>query len=72
MHSNYSGKGVDQLAEVIETIKTNPDSRRIVLTAYAPPACSSHLQLAHVPTDAHLPDVPFLPPFAVGTLRRFR
>lgn len=36
MHADYTGKGVDQLANVIHTIKTNPNDRRIVLTAWNP------------------------------------
>lgn len=36
MHADYTGKGVDQLAHVIKTIKTNPNDRRIVLTAWNP------------------------------------
>lgn len=50
MHTDYSGKGpimspsrttelcegVDQLAQVIETIKTNPDCRRIIMSAWNP------------------------------------
>ena len=31
-----TGQGVDQLAGVIERIKTNPNDRRIVLTAWNP------------------------------------
>ena len=36
MHADYSGQGVDQLAKVIETIKTNPTDRRILLSAWNP------------------------------------
>lgn len=38
MHADYTGKGVDQLAEVIHKIKTNPTDRRILLTAWNPAA----------------------------------
>ena len=34
MHANYEGKGVDQLKRIIETIKTNPNDRRIILSAW--------------------------------------
>lgn len=34
MHADYSGKGVDQLAEVIDKIKNNPNDRRILLSAW--------------------------------------
>ncbi|KAM5307215.1 LOW QUALITY PROTEIN: thymidylate synthase-like [Glossophaga mutica] len=34
--SDYSGQGVDQLQKVIDTIKTNPDDRRIILCAWNP------------------------------------
>jgi dihydrofolate reductase/thymidylate synthase len=37
-HSDYSGQGVDQLKEVIHLIKTDPTSRRIVLSAWNPAA----------------------------------
>jgi len=36
MHTDYSGKGVDQLADVIHKIKTRPDDRRIMLCAWNP------------------------------------
>ncbi|XP_042653947.1 thymidylate synthase isoform X2 [Tyto alba] len=34
--SHYSNQGVDQLQKVIETIKTNPDDRRIIMCAWNP------------------------------------
>ena len=37
MHTDYSGQGVDQLAQVIHTIKTNPNDRRIIISAWNPP-----------------------------------
>ena len=36
MHTDYTGQGVDQLAQVIETIKTKPDDRRIIMSAWNP------------------------------------
>ncbi|XP_073926310.1 thymidylate synthase isoform X2 [Castor canadensis] len=36
MNSDYSGQGVDQLQKVIDTIKTNPDDRRIIMCAWNP------------------------------------
>ena len=36
MHEDYSGQGVDQLAQVIHTIKTNPNDRRIIMSAWNP------------------------------------
>ncbi|NXQ60234.1 TYSY synthase, partial [Anthoscopus minutus] len=34
--SDYSNQGVDQLQKVIETIKTNPNDRRIIMCAWNP------------------------------------
>ena len=36
MHTNYDGQGVDQLANVIDKIKNNPDDRRIIMSAWNP------------------------------------
>ena len=36
MHTDYSGQGVDQLKNVIHTIKTNPYDRRIIMSAWNP------------------------------------
>ncbi len=38
MRDSYEGQGVDQLAEVVRQIKHDPDSRRILLTAWNPTA----------------------------------
>ncbi|XP_064634302.1 thymidylate synthase-like [Lineus longissimus] len=37
MYTDYTGKGVDQLKYVIEKIKTSPDDRRIIMSAWNPP-----------------------------------
>ena len=34
--TDYSGQGIDQLKACIDTIKKNPEDRRIVLTAWNP------------------------------------
>jgi len=36
MHADYSGKGVDQLANVIDAIKNRPEDRRIIMCAWNP------------------------------------
>lgn len=36
MHADYRGEGVDQLAGLIHAIKTDPTSRRLVLSAWNP------------------------------------
>ena len=36
MHTDYTGQGVDQLQDVINKIKSNPEDRRIILSAWNP------------------------------------
>ena len=36
--SNYTGKGVDQLAKIVETLKKNPNDRRMIVAAWNPKA----------------------------------
>lgn len=36
MHQDYSGQGVDQLQNLIHTIKTNPNDRRMLMCAWNP------------------------------------
>jgi len=36
MHTDYTGKGIDQLQIVIDTIKKDPNSRRIIMSAWNP------------------------------------
>ncbi|KAM6971081.1 thymidylate synthase [Tautogolabrus adspersus] len=36
MHADYTGQGVDQLQNVIDTIKKNPEDRRIIMCAWNP------------------------------------
>lgn len=45
MHADYTGQGFDQLADVIDKIKNNPDDRRIILSAWNP----SDLKLMALP-----------------------
>jgi len=45
MHTDYTGKGVDQLADCIDKIKNNPEDRRIIMSAWNP----ADLQLMALP-----------------------
>lgn len=37
MHDSYEGEGIDQLAEVVELLRRDPTSRRILMSAWNPP-----------------------------------
>ena len=43
--ANYTGQGIDQLQNVINEIKTNPDSRRLIVTALNPDAYDTSVLL---------------------------
>ncbi|KAH0552596.1 thymidylate synthase [Cotesia glomerata] len=36
MHADYTGQGVDQLQNVIDTLRTNPNDRRMIMSAWNP------------------------------------
>lgn len=36
MHADYAGQGVDQLRQCVERIKSSPEDRRIIMTAWNP------------------------------------
>ncbi|KAG8034109.1 hypothetical protein G9C98_004562 [Cotesia typhae] len=36
MHADYTGQGVDQLQNVIDTLRTNPNNRRMIMSAWNP------------------------------------
>jgi thymidylate synthase len=36
MHADYTGQGVDQLRQCVERIKSSPEDRRIIMTAWNP------------------------------------
>lgn len=38
MHTDYTGKGADQLAQIIHTLRTNPNDRRMIMSAWNPAA----------------------------------
>lgn len=55
MHADYSGQGVDQLADVISKLRSNPTDRRIIMSAWNPaalkdmalPPCHMFCQVSH-------------------------
>lgn len=40
-HTNYDGRGVDQLRQVVETLRKNPNDRRMLFSAWNPAAVDS-------------------------------
>ena len=57
MHTDYTGQGVDQLKEVINLVRNDPDSRRIILCAWNPSGqliSGFYLQLHNYPMDLGL------------------
>jgi thymidylate synthase len=59
MHADYTGQGVDQLRDVIETLRKNPSDRRIIMCAWNPkdlsqmalPPCHCLVQFYVAPSD---------------------
>ena len=43
MHHDYTGEGVDQLKQLIETIKKRPTDRRLILSAWNPAGTTGFL-----------------------------
>lgn len=39
--TDYTGQGVDQLQNIIDTINTNPEDRRIMMCAWNPKGVAS-------------------------------
>lgn len=60
--ATYSGKGIDQLVNVIETLKKNPNDRRMLVMAWNPealpmaalPACHYGFQVTHINGELNL------------------
>lgn len=53
--TDYSGKGVDQLREVIRKIKEDPTDRRIIMSAWNPAGLSSTLCLVAYSAPKYFP-----------------
>ncbi len=59
---DYTGRGVDQLAQLVNTIKTNPNDRRMIVTAWNPaqlhqmalPPCHYSFQIDIIGERLHL------------------
>lgn len=61
-HTDYNGEGVDQLKELVETLKKNPQSRRMIVMAWNPsmlsemalPPCHYGFQVTVIGDRLHL------------------
>lgn len=57
MHADYSGQGVDQLAELVDRIKRDPTDRRLILSAWNPAAlCEMALPPCHMMAQFYVAD----------------
>ena len=76
MHADYSGQGVDQLAHLISRIKSNPEDRRLILSAWNPTALPDmalppcHL-MCQVTSHNRLPCMPAQKLLTMGIPRAF-
>jgi len=60
--SDYSGKGIDQLKKIVETLKTNPRDRRMIVSAWNPlqfnemalPPCHYSFQITTINEELNL------------------
>ena len=49
MHTDYTGQGVDQLQQAIDTIRSNPYDRRIIVSAWNPAGGHSYCASTLIP-----------------------
>ncbi|KAJ9096041.1 Thymidylate synthase [Naganishia friedmannii] len=69
---DYTGQGVDQLAQVIDKIKNNPTDRRIIMSAWNPKgACAVGFSRLFLRLTALPPAAPDLPSMALPPCHMF-
>ena len=64
---NWNSEGIDQITEVINTIKTNPDSRRMLVTAWNPSVLPDTCN-ASVGVTTLIPILPFVCATILGSV----